>query len=191
MCIFSQGSDLSVQTTLLSATYSLRLESRDPGAVLHTILQTAPPGALADGFLSSVNMLGANFPHECAGRWGLMGVVCAGHENATFRSKLMSQWVGFGKGVCLFQTHCHMKRSGVPRCEHSIQRFVLARLEVRKFTDLGLPTLPEAGESKRQSLQITLAWQSVWVVQKGLWLRLPGANSQGRSGNTDSLAHPL
>lgn len=55
--------------------------------------------------------------------------------------------------------------------------------------DLGLPTLPEAGESKHQCLQIALAWQSARVVQKGL--QLPGANSQGHFGNTDSLADPL
>lgn len=101
-----------------------------------------------------------------------------------------NEWA-LGRGSVFFKPTATWRGVVFSCCEHSIQRFVLARLEVLKFMDLGLPTLPEVGESKRQSLQITLAWQSVWVVQKGLWLKLPGANSQDRSGNTDSLAHPL
>lgn len=78
-----------------------------------------------------------------------------------------NEWA-LGRGSVFFEPTALRRRVVFSCCEHSIKRFVLARLEVHKFMDLGLPTLPEAEESKHQSLQIPLAWQSARVVQKGL-----------------------
>lgn len=78
-----------------------------------------------------------------------------------------NEWA-LGRGSVFSEPTALRRRVVFSCCEHSIQRFVLARLEVHKFMDLGLPTLPEAEENKHQSLQIPLAWQSARVVQKGL-----------------------
>lgn len=84
--------------------------------------------------------------------------MCAGRENATCMSKLVSQGSGLGEGGLSFPNPLLYEeewRSPAKKAASGMsfwkQRLVLARLKVQKFMDLGLPSLQKLEKVNVQS----------------------------------------